>query len=75
MQSTIVKHSIVIKGRKTSISLEDAFWAAFKRIAAEQKLTPSELAADVSAKQKKGNLSSAIRVYVLHYYYNQVTTP
>ena len=31
MQSTIVKHTIVINGRKTSISLEDAFWAAFKR--------------------------------------------
>jgi predicted DNA-binding ribbon-helix-helix protein len=69
MQSTIVKHSLVINGRKTSISLEDAFWAAFRKIAAERKLTLSELAADVNDRHKRGNLSSAIRVYVLQHYY------
>jgi predicted DNA-binding ribbon-helix-helix protein len=63
----IVKHSLLINGRKTSISLEDAFWAAFKRIAAERKLTLSELAAELDDKHKQGNLSSAIRVYIFQY--------
>jgi predicted DNA-binding ribbon-helix-helix protein len=71
MQSTIVKRSLVVNGRRTSISLEDAFWAAFKRIAAERKLTPSELAAEINDKHKQGNLCSAIRVYVLRCYYTK----
>jgi predicted DNA-binding ribbon-helix-helix protein len=70
MQSTILKHALVINGRKTSISLEDAFWAEFNRIAAERELTIAELATEVNDKHKQGNLSSAIRVYVLQYYYS-----
>jgi predicted DNA-binding ribbon-helix-helix protein len=68
MQSTVVKRSIVINGRRTSIRLELGFWAAFRTIAAERKLSPSELATEVNNKHKPGNLSSAIRVYILQYY-------
>src|SRR5262249_22997113 len=68
MQSTIVKRSLLINGRGTSISLEDAFWVAFKRIAAQRNLTLSELAAEVDDKRKQGTLSSAVRVYILQYY-------
>lgn len=43
MKSPVVKRSIVIAGHKTSVSLEDAFWAALKDIATARELTLSDL--------------------------------
>ena len=64
MQSTIVKRSVVVGGRETSVSLEDAFWSALKELAAARKTTVSALIKDVE-RQKQGNLSSALRLFVL----------
>ena len=68
MKSRIVKRSIVLAGRKTSISLEDEFWNALKEIASDRYVTLSELVGDLDAHRQHGNLSSALRLFVLEYY-------
>lgn len=67
MESRITKRSIVIAGRKTSLSLEDEFWRAFKEIASARETTLTELAGSIDS-GRAGNLSSAIRLFVLAYY-------
>jgi predicted DNA-binding ribbon-helix-helix protein len=59
------KHSLVIKGHGTSISLEDAFWTALRSIAAARNLPLAALVAEIDAARGTGNLSSALRVFVL----------
>lgn len=68
MKSPVVKRSIVIAGHKTSVSLEDAFWDALKEIAAQRKATLSDLVANIDSTRTQGNLSSAIRLFVLDYF-------
>lgn len=68
MKSPVVKRSIVIAGHKTSVSLEDAFWGGLKEIATARGITLSELVADIDGSRQHGNLSSAIRLFVLDYY-------
>ena len=63
MNSTVTKRSVVIAGRKTSISLEDEFWNGLKAIARHHQRTLSALVGEIDQK-RNGNLSSAIRVYV-----------
>lgn len=60
------KHSLTLKGHRTSVSLEDEFWEAFVRIAARDRRALNDLAAEIDAKRGTGRgLASAIRVYVL----------
>jgi predicted DNA-binding ribbon-helix-helix protein len=73
MRSAIVKRSVVIAGRKTSVSLEDAFWSALKEIADERDMTLSGVAERVDAERLNGNLSSAIRMFVLDFYRRQIS--
>jgi predicted DNA-binding ribbon-helix-helix protein len=72
MSTTVVKRSIVIAGHRTSISLEDTFWKALKDIAKMRGETLSDIVAAIDdARQdgnSNGNLSSAIRVFVLDHY-------
>lgn len=68
MKSPVVKRSIVIAGHKTSVSLEDAFWRGLKEIAATRDMTLSDLVATIDGGRHHGNLSSAIRLYVLDHY-------
>ena len=68
MQTAIVKRSIVIGGHKTSVSLEDAFWNSLKDIGRDSDQTLSEIVSDIDARRLNGNLSSAIRLFVLGYY-------
>ena len=72
MKSPVVKRSIVIAGHKTSVSLEDAFWSALKQIAVERNMTLSDLVSAIDANRQQGNLSSAIRLFVLGAYRDQV---
>jgi len=71
MKSPVVKRSIVIAGHKTSVSLEDAFWASLKTIAGDRDVTLSDLVASIDTDRRAGNLSSAIRLFVLDYYRTQ----
>jgi len=68
MKSPVVKRSIVIAGHKTSVSLEDAFWQGLKQIAAGRNMTLSDLVAAIDHDRSQGNLSSAIRLFVLDHY-------
>jgi predicted DNA-binding ribbon-helix-helix protein len=61
----VIKHSLVIAGHRTSVSLEDAFWRRLRAIAAERGLSLNGLAAKIDATRGDANLSSAIRVFVL----------
>jgi predicted DNA-binding ribbon-helix-helix protein len=70
LNSLVVKRSIIIAGRKTSISVEDAFRNGLREIAHGRKETPSQLVAS-DANRKAANLSSVIRVFVLDFYRNQ----
>ena len=68
MKSSVVKRSIVISGHKTSVSLEDAFWTDLKKIAHAQQVTLSELVTKIDGTREQNNLSSAIRLFVLHHF-------
>ena len=68
VKSAVAKRSLVIGARKTSITLETAFWEALKEIAASEGLTPGQLVARIDAERTHANLSSAIRLYVLEHY-------
>ena len=68
MKSPVVKRSIVIAGHKTSVSLEDAFWRGLKEIAGDRDVTLSDLVASIDTDRRHGNLSSAIRLFVLDHY-------
>ena len=68
MKSPVVKRSIVIAGHKTSVSLEDAFWVALKDIATTRDATLSDLVASIDTDRRHGNLSSAIRIFVLDHF-------
>jgi predicted DNA-binding ribbon-helix-helix protein len=72
MKSLVVKRSIVVSGHKTSVSLEDAFWSGFKEIASGRNITLSDLVTAVDSERQQGNLSSAIRLFVLDFYRNQL---
>jgi predicted DNA-binding ribbon-helix-helix protein len=72
MKSPVVKRSIVIAGHKTSVSLEDAFWKGLKEIAGGREMTLSDLVALIDTERRHGNLSSAIRLFVLDHYREQI---
>jgi predicted DNA-binding ribbon-helix-helix protein len=72
MKSPVVKRSIVIAGHKTSVSLEDAFWKGLKDIAGGRDMTLSEMVASIDSERRHGNLSSAIRLFVLDHYRSQI---
>jgi predicted DNA-binding ribbon-helix-helix protein len=71
MKSQVAKRSIVVAGHKTSVSLEDAFWKALKEIAGQREITLSDLVASIDSQRHHGNLSSAIRLFVLEFYRHQ----
>jgi predicted DNA-binding ribbon-helix-helix protein len=75
MKSAVIKRSIVIAGHKTSVSLEDAFWNALKEIARERRMTLSQLITEIDAQRQLGNLSSALRLFVLDFYRTQLSHP
>ena len=75
MKSPVVKRSIVIAGHKTSVSLEDAFWKGLKEIAGGRDMTLSDLVSTIDSDRRHGNLSSAIRLFVLDYFKSRATAP
>lgn len=74
MKSPVVKRSIVVAGHKTSVSLEEAFWSGMKEISTARGLTLSEVVAEIDSARRHGNLSSAIRLFVLDYFRSRSIT-
>ncbi len=60
----IKKRSVTLAGHRTSLSLEEAFWTALKAEAAAQGLSAQALIERID-RERTGNLSSAVRVYLL----------
>jgi len=67
MNSRPKKHSLTLRGHRTSVSLEDPFWLAFRQIATRTSRPINELAAEIDeARGADCGLASAIRLFVLH---------
>jgi predicted DNA-binding ribbon-helix-helix protein len=75
MKSIILKRSVTFGGRKTSVSLEEAYWKALHEMAQRWHATPSELIEEINADRKEGNLPSAIRLFVLEVYQDRLRPP
>ena len=67
-KSLVIKHSIAVGGHKTSVSLEDDFWAALREIALRDRATLSDLVGSIDSQRQHGNLSSSVRLFVLNHY-------
>jgi predicted DNA-binding ribbon-helix-helix protein len=67
----VVKRSILTDGHRTSVSLEDAFWKGLKESAGVRRMSLSKLIASIDV-ERRGNLSSAIRLFVLDFYYQLI---
>lgn len=66
MSSRPQKHSLTLRGHRTSVSLEDPFWNAFRAIAARSGRPINDLAAEIDEERGvDSGLASAIRLYVL----------
>jgi len=72
MKSLVIKRSIVLAGHKTSVSLEDEFWGTLKKIAIRRQTTLSDLVCTIDSERQHGNLSSAIRLFVLDFCQKQL---
>jgi predicted DNA-binding ribbon-helix-helix protein len=59
----LTRHNL--DGHKTSVSLEDAFWSGLKEIAQAHGATVSQTITEIDKSRQGGNLSSAIRLFVL----------
>jgi predicted DNA-binding ribbon-helix-helix protein len=66
-KSVVFKHSIFINGRKTSVSLENAFWHGLREIADQENMTVPMLIEQIDRNRNTCNLSSAIRLFVFNH--------
>ena len=60
-----VKHSLTLRGHRTSVSLEPEFWQEFRRVADERGKTINGLAIEIDESRGDVGLASAIRVFIL----------
>jgi predicted DNA-binding ribbon-helix-helix protein len=75
MKSLVAKWSVVVGGHKTSVSLEEPFWSAMKEISGQRGMTRSEVVREIDTNRQQGNLSSAIRLFVLDYFKSRAAGP
>jgi predicted DNA-binding ribbon-helix-helix protein len=68
MKSAVIKRSIFINGRRTSVSLENEFWDALHAIADRGNIAPSAVVGQIDRDRDNINLSSAIRVFVFNHF-------
>jgi predicted DNA-binding ribbon-helix-helix protein len=71
-KSQVIKRSVVVGGHKTSVSLEEPFWKGLKEIASKRRQSLSELVGSIDTGRAYGNLSSAVRLFVLKHYQERV---
>ncbi|ETX15667.1 arylsulfate sulfotransferase [Roseivivax halodurans JCM 10272] len=66
MSGPPVKRSLTLRGHRTSVSLEEPFWTAFREIAEQDGKPLNALAAEIDAQRPLDTgLASSIRVYIL----------
>lgn len=69
---SIQKRSLTLFSHRTSISLEPDFWHALNDIAKNKQLSLQKLIELIDQQRENNNLSSAIRIYVLHYFQKNI---
>jgi predicted DNA-binding ribbon-helix-helix protein len=72
LKSQIAKRSVVIAGHKRSISLEESVWKSLKEIATYRDVSLLALLSSIESTRHRGNLSSAIRLFILDFYRAQL---
>jgi predicted DNA-binding ribbon-helix-helix protein len=65
MKSRVIKRTVYIDGRKTGVSIEDAFWSTLQEIAHAQGATVAQTVTEIDKLRRGGTLSGAIRLFVL----------
>lgn len=65
--SSLVMHTLVVGGHRTSVRLEPVIWDALKGIARDQEVKVHDLVSDISRQHIASGLTTAIRVYVVTY--------
>lgn len=76
MSGRPIKHSLTLRGHRTSVSLEEEFWQAFRAIADSQSKTVNALASEIdTGRETDIGLASAIRVYVLQSLQSRTRSP
>lgn len=66
MRARPEKHSLTLRGHRTSVSLEPAFWQALAEIAAERGISLNRLASEIDeARASDESLAAAMRVFCL----------
>ena len=75
MKSSVLRRTIMIGGHRTSVSVEDAFWNSMKEISGQRDMTLSELVGEIDSNRQQGNLSSAIRLFVLDHFRSRAMAP
>jgi predicted DNA-binding ribbon-helix-helix protein len=68
MKSAVIKRSVVVNGRKTSVSLENEFWDALRQVAKQSNLSVASLLGEIERSRTTINLSSAIRIFLLNHF-------
>ena len=64
----VPKWSLILAGRKTSVTLEEPFWQALREIATERGLSVAALINSIGLERDQPNRSSALRLFVLEYF-------
>lgn len=69
MSDAIPKRSVIVAGHRTSVSLEEPFWTRLKEIAHARSKSINDLVTEIDSMEpaggRQGNLSSALRLFVL----------
>ena len=66
------KHSLTLRGHRTSVSLEQEFWDGFRNIADAEGMTLNALGAQIDTERGVDcGLASAIRLFVFRWYQDQ----
>jgi predicted DNA-binding ribbon-helix-helix protein len=73
--SLIVRRMIYLTGRRTNVCVEAPFWTALKEIAASKNMLLQDLVRAINKERRNANLPSAIRLFVLNWYREQVRCP
>jgi predicted DNA-binding ribbon-helix-helix protein len=71
MKSAVIKRSVVVNGRKTSVSLENEFWDALRQVAKQSNVSIARLLVEIERSRTTINLSSAIRIFLLNHFRTQ----
>lgn len=75
MLSAVIKRSVAVNGRKTSVTLEEEFWQGLHEIAFVRCMPLSDLVNEIELNRRYANLSSQIRTFVLDYFRSQAPSP